>query len=325
MKRSSQSVADISASTSKDRILILKLGALGDFVQALGPMAAIKAHHPNAHLVLLTSAPFVAFGEACKLFDEVWVDEFRPKIWQVNRIFTLRKLLISGRFDRVYDLQTSDRSSFYHKILGPGKRPEWSGIAKGCSHPHDNLQRNIMHTHDRQKEQLAMAGIDHVPAPDLSWANSDISHFGLQPPYALLVPGGALHRPAKRWGAKGYTQLANHFLAQGLTPVLLGAGAELGILQVIEHEAPGTLNLGGKTDFIDLATLARGAKVAVGNDTGPMHLISAAHCPSVVLYSHDSNPELCAQRGNAVEILRKPTLETLPEAEVWETVEAFLK
>ena len=310
--------------TSQDRILILKLGALGDFVQALGPMAAIKAHHPNAHMVLLTTAPYVAFGEASQLFDDVWVDQYRPKVWQIGRIKALRKMLASGHFNRVYDLQTSDRSSFYHKILGPGQKPEWCGIAKGCSHPHDNPDRDLMHTHERQKEQLAKAGIKHVPAADLSWANSDISRFGLQPPYALLVPGGALHRPAKRWNASGYTQLANHLLAHGLTPVLLGAGAELGLLQVIEHEAPGTLNLGGKTDFIDLATLAKEATLAVGNDTGPMHLIAATHCACVVLYSHDSNPELCAQRGNAVKIIRKPDLESLNEAEVWQTLEPFL-
>lgn len=307
-----------------DRILVIKLGALGDFVQALGPMAAIRKHHARAHIVLLTAQPYVDFAHASGLFNEIWVDAERPKAWQVGSVLRLRKKFQSGNFQRVYDLQTSDRSNFYFHILGPGKRPEWSGIAKGCSHPHANKERGLMHTIERQSEQLAMIGIDDVPAPDLAWAKADVAHFGLSSPYALLVPGGAPHRPNKRWPAERYVELANHMLAQGLTPVLLGAGAELSVLKLIALDAPGSVNLGGKTDFLDLATLAQGAHVAVGNDTGPMHLIAAAGCASVVLYSFDSDPALCAQRGPRVEIMRRETLESLSEAEVWDQVASFV-
>lgn len=308
----------------QERILVIKLGALGDFVQALGPMAAIRKHHAGAHIVLLTARAYESFAQASNLFDDVWVDEERPKAWQIGRLLRLRQKLKSGAFDRVYDLQTSDRSSFYFHILGPGPRPEWSGIAKGCSHPHANAARGKMHTLERQREQLAMAGLKDVPAPDLSWAKADVARFALSQPYALLVPGGAPHRPAKRWAAERYVELANHMLAEGLTPVLLGARAEQGVLQLIAHEAPGCVNLCAKTDFLDLAVLAQGAKVAVGNDTGPMHLIAAAGCPSVVLYSHDSDPALCAQRGPHVDIVRRESLQSLSEAEVWAALATFL-
>lgn len=301
-----------------ERILIIKLGALGDFVQALGPVAAIRRHHPGAPVVLLTSKPYVDLAQATGLFDEVWVDEERPKAWQIGRVRRLRQKLKSGNFTRVYDLQTSDRSSFYFHILGPGKRPEWSGIARGCSHPHDNGDRNLMHTIDRQKDQLAKAGIADVPMPDLSFARKDISAFGIEKPYALLVPGGAPHRPAKRWPAERFAELANRLYAAGVTPVLLGARAEQAITTMIERDAPGTVNLCAKTDFIDIAVLARGAALAVGNDTGPMHMIALAGCASVAVYSFESDPALCAQRGPNVEILRKESLGELSVDEVWD-------
>lgn len=306
-----------------ESILIIKLGALGDFVQALGPMAAIRRHHQGASVVLLTSKPYVDLAKATGLFDDVWVDEERPKAWQIGRVRRLRQKLKSRDFTRVYDLQTSDRSSFYFHILGPGKKPEWSGIARGCSHPHANSRRGDMHTIERQREQLAMAGIDDVPMPDLSFATKDVSQYGIEKPFALLVPGGAPHRPAKRWPAERYAELANHLYAQGVTPVLLGARAEQGIMTLIERDAPGAVNLCGKTDFIDIAVLARGSALAVGNDTGPMHMITLAGCPSVVLYSFDSDPALCAQRGEKVEILRQESLENLAEAEVWDCVRAL--
>jgi len=307
----------------QERILVIKLGALGDFVQALGPMAAIRSHHAGAHVVLLTAKPYADFAKASDLFDEIWIDEERPKAWQVGRVLRLRQKLQTGAFDRVYDLQTSDRSSFYFHILGPGRRPAWSGIAKGCSHPHANPDRGLMHTIERQKEQLAMAGIADVPAPDLSWAEADVARFAVAAPYALLVPGGAAHRPAKRWPPERYAKLANHLLAEGLTPVLLGARAEQGVLQLIAHDAPGSVNLCARTDFLDIAALARGAAAAVGNDTGPMHLIAAAGCPALVLYSHDSDPRLCAQRGPHVDILRVETLESLEERDVWAALAAL--
>ncbi|MBF0250916.1 MAG: glycosyltransferase family 9 protein [Alphaproteobacteria bacterium] len=303
-----------------ERILVIKLGALGDFVQALGPMQAIRAHHAGAHLVLLTQKAYADFARASNLFDEVWIDSERPKAWQVGRVMRLRRKLKTGNFDRVYDLQTSDRSSFYFHILGPGRRPEWCGVARGCSHPHDNPDRDRMHTVERQRDQLARAGIPDAPAPDLSWADGDVSRFGVQPPFALLVPGGAPHRPAKRWAPERYGALAARVLEAGITPVLLGARAEFGSLAVIACKAPGTVNLCDRTSFADIAALARQADLAVGNDTGPMHLIAAAGCPSVVLYSHDSDPRLCAQRGPGVVILRRESLEDLSVDEVWKAL-----
>jgi ADP-heptose:LPS heptosyltransferase len=54
----------------------------------------------------------------------------------------------------------------------------------------------------------------------------------------------------------------------------------------------------------------------VGNDTGPMHLIATVGCPSVVLFSNESDPALCAPRGRSVTILRRPNLSSLPVADV---------
>ena len=304
-------------SPHKERILIIKLGALGDFVQAMGPMAAIRSHHPNAEIILLTTKPYVCLGEACPYVDRVWADS-RPKALQVGRWLELRAKLRGGNFSRVYDLQTSDRSGFYAKLLGRGV--EWSGIAKGCSHPHANPKRDFMHTIERQAEQLRDAGIGKTPMPDLSWAEADLSRFALPGRFALLVPGGAPHRPAKRWPPESFGDLANRLLDAEILPVVLGAGAEAEIAGEIAAVCPGVRSLVGETDFLEIAALARGAVLAVGNDTGPMHMITLSGCSSVVLYSHESDPALCAQRGPKVSILRKPSLTEVTVDKVWDAV-----
>jgi len=304
------------------RILVIKLGALGDFVQAFGPFAAIRAHHPDAEITLLTTRPYAALAAASPWFDHVWIDD-KPKMWQVAKVLKLRKQLASGHFRRVYDLQTSDRSSWYFRLMGG--EVEWSGIAAGCELPHANPDRDHMHTVERQAEQLAMAGIDAVPPPDLEWTESaaDIGRFGLPGRFALLCPGGAAHRPAKRWPAERFAEAARWLAGAGVTPVLLGTDAERAEIDLIRAACPAVLSLAGKTGFLDILGLGRRAVLALGNDTGPMHLIATAGCPSAVLFSDESNPDLCAPRGR-VTILRRPSLSDLAVPEVETALAALL-
>lgn len=298
-------------------VLVIKLGALGDFIQATGPFAAIRQHHAQDRIVLLTTAPFAAMARASGFFDEVWIDS-RPPLWNLPGLFALRSRLRTGGFTRVYDLQTSDRSGWYFRLMGG--RVEWSGIASGASHPHANPARDAMHTVDRQREQLSMAGIPDTPAPDVSWLNADVSRYALSPRYALLVPGGAAHRPGKRWPAERYAALIRAIAPHGVMPVLIGGAAEAEVMAAIRATAFGARDLSGLTSLAEIAALARGAVCAVGNDTGPMHVIAAAGCPSVVLFSGESDPALCAPRagagGPAPVILRRAPLDALTVDEV---------
>lgn len=290
-----------------DRILVIKLGALGDFVLAMGPFQAIRQTYREAEITLLTTRPFLSLAEKSGWFDHVEVDE-RPR--RISGYWALRKRLLAGRYDFIFDLQTSDRSGHYWKMLWP-HRPPMSGIARGCSHPHANPRRDFMHTIDRQREQLAMAGIDPVPAPDTGWMEADITGFELPEQFALLVPGGAAHRPDKRWPASCFAELALKLAEQSITPVLLGAGADGAATREIAKACPAAIDLTDKTRIPEIASLARVAVLAVGNDTGPMHLVAAAGCPSLALYSHSSDPALCGQRGPVVDIIRVDRLEAL--------------
>ncbi len=297
-------------------ILVIKLGALGDFVQAFGPFQAIRAAHPGARITLLTTRPYAALAEASPWFDRVWVDE-RPRGLQLGKWLRLRSRLRSARWAMVYDLQTSDRSGLYCRLL-PAGTPS-SGIHRGCSHPHANPRRDFLHTVERQAEQLAMAGIAEVPPPDLSWAEADISGFGLPRPFMLMVPGGAPHRPGKRWPASHYAALGNVLAMKGLTPVLLGTDAEAEQIDAVLAGCRSAVSLAGRTSFTDVLALGRKAALAVGNDTGPMHLLATSGCPCLVLFSKDSDPALCAPRGQ-VTVMQADPLPLLSVDEVMDEI-----
>ena len=288
------------------RILIIKLGALGNVVLAMNAFAAIRAFHATARISLLTTSPYADWLRQAPWFDEVLVDT-RPAWWNLPGVYRLRRTLRQPGFARVYDLQTSGRSSHYFRLFSHAAKPEWSGIVSRGSHPDRNPNRGHMHDLDRQASQLRQAGIVTIPSADLSWCRGDISRFGLPQDFVVLVPGSAPHRPEKRWPASRYQALALALRAQGLTPVIVGSAAEA----PIAGEIPAALNLIGQTSFGDLADLARSTRFAIGNDTGPTHLLAAVGSPVVVLFSHASDPALCAPRGPDVRVLRRADLASL--------------
>ena len=304
------------------KILVIKHGALGDFVQACGPFQAIRNYHEDAHITLLTTARFTSLARSSGWFNEIWVDD-RPAWYQLGAWLALRHRLIDGNFERVYDLQTSDRSGWYFRQFPKRDRPEWSGIAQGCSHPHKNPRRNEMHTVDRQAQQLHLAGVENVSCTNLEWLDADIAEFDCAGKFALLVPGGASARKQKRWPLRGYVALAQRLMKCGVGVCLIGDGSESELQNSISKAAVGVVKLAGKTDFAQIAALARRSYVAIGNDTGPMHIIASCGAPTVVLFGNASNPALCAPRGRNVIVVTAAAggrLETLPATSVWEGV-----
>ena len=310
-----------ASSSSTERVLVIKLGAMGNVVLSFGPFAAIRRHHASAQITLLTTAPYATWLATSPWFDKIWRDE-RPPWWDFAGWLRLRRQLIDGRFDRIYDLQTSSRSSHYFQLLLPGRRPEWSGIAHGCALPDGDPDRNRLHDIDRQFGQLLQAGVAEREPPDLTWSHGAIGHFAVPERFALLAPGSSPHRLIKRWPIAHYGQLAVLLAQRGVTPVVIGTAPEHVLAKAIVDVAPTTIDLTGRTDFPQLTSLARNAHVAIGNDTGPMHLIAAAGCPSIVLFSRDSEPELCAPRGHSVRVLYRADLGLLDAATVLDAIAA---
>ncbi|MGI9169592.1 MAG: glycosyltransferase family 9 protein [Caulobacteraceae bacterium] len=302
---------------------MIKLSALGDFVLAFPAFERIRAAHPAAAITLLTTPPFETLATSSPFFDKVETDgrPAGPATW-LALVLRLR----AARYDRVYDLQTNDRTNLCFQALRPFP-PAWSGTAAGCALPDRNLARMEMHTLERQAGQLEAAGIWpdaptrplSAPPPDISWilAKAPKPRVAASPrPVALLVPGGAAHRPEKRWPIGHYARLAKGLQAAGLDVVIVGGPQESALAHAIQRQAPRARDLTGRTDFSQIAVQGARAAVAVGNDTGPVHLIAAAGAPTIALFSAASDPALCGPRGH-VTVFQAPDL-----AEV--TVESVL-
>lgn len=286
------------------RVLVIKLGALGDFVQALGAMRVVRATHPSARITLLTTEPYEAFAKACPYFDIVEGDG-RPKDIK-GRADLIRRIRSAG-YDMVYDFQNNDRTAQYFAALA-GKKPLWSGAAQGASHQHKNPNRAMMHNFDRLAEQLLHAGLTPKPpgdptgwivgqdlTPSLTWIRPALrdpprlkqEFFNLYGPYMLLIPGSSAEHPEKRWPLDRFANIATWVADAGITPVVVGTKAEGDIGNQIMKLEPRAKSIIGRTDLFQLATLSERAVLAIGGDTGPMHLAAAARAPGVCLFAQE--------------------------------------
>lgn len=296
--------------TQVENILVIKHGALGDIIMATGAFAAIRAQHPDAHIVLLTTKPFAELLAQSPYFNEIWIDS-KPRLHDRKAITRLRAMLHSKRFTWMYDLQLSRRTSLYPWLL-PRPWPKISGRGRFLSHPRPPHDFN-KHILANLRAQLARAGIAQVSDPALEWLHEVLPPglWSQTSPYAVLVPGCAPHRLVKRWPGEYYASLAAELASRSLTPLLVGTQAEAELLASVAARVPQAVNLGGKTSLAQLATLGRGAALAVGNDTGPMHLLAATGCPTLTLFSAASNPVRSAPIGPFASTLCMPDLREL--------------
>ena len=107
--------------------------------------------------------------------------------------------------------------------------------------------------------------------------------------------------------------------------VKIGGGVRIWIFQYLFNKPSGFYAQPPKvsTDLRQLAAVARRATLTIGNDSGPTHMAAAAGCPTLALFGDDSDPALCAPRGQAVRVLRHHPLAELPVDSVLQEASAL--
>lgn len=270
----------LAMQTAPEKILVIRHGAFGDIVQADGALRDIRAHHPGAEIVLLTTPPFRKLLERCPHVDRLLLDERAP--WaQLGKFFALRRALRQEGFSRVYDLQSSNRTKTYRRFLLPGI--PWS----------DNRDFNGRPVRECYRLQLEREGVNagHAMNPDVSWMADDMSAFltaeGVRPGYVFLIPGCAAKHPQKRW--PWYAELARELIARGYQVVTAPGPDEIELCKSI----PGITLLGSKgfLGWFELAGVIKSAAFVIGNDTGPSHVAACLQRPGLVLFGAHTSAE----------------------------------
>ena len=281
------------------KILVVKFGGLGDIILSLDAMYSIYKHF-GKNISLLTEEPFDKLLKKSKWFKEILT--IKRSNFYFYDIYKIKKKIDPVFFSNVFDLQTSNRSSYYLKIF-KNFDCDTNGIGKYSKTKHLNANRDNMHTVDRQKDQLSFSKVKFIGKPDLSWFYEKSNKFNILEKYALVVPGGSGKRLNKRIPIEFFFEVVSLLIKKNIKPILIGSKDDFNVCKKIEENFPKVKNLCLKTSFFDIASLATNSLFSIGNDTGPIHIISRANKKTIVLFTKHSNPNLCGPVGKLTETL----------------------
>lgn len=288
---------------SVNRVLVIQLGGVASFLQALAAVKLIRERHVGARFTLLTTEATKEIAEKSPYFDTVEAD---GKPTEPQAITKLIGRIRAAKYDMIYDLEGSSRTNNYFQGLRPWP-PKWSGPIAGASHAYLDPNRNDLHPMQRLAGQLVAAGIpvSGPLEPDLSWLRQIMrdaprlrpDYFGIHGRYVLLLPRGSNADPGRCWPEDKYIDLAKRIARNGVTPVVLGGTDERNLGAAIAKEVPSAKNLVTRSDLFQCIGLAERAAFAVGDDVELMHVAAAAGTPSLVFLSSLHRPELAAPKG----------------------------
>jgi len=276
------------------KILVVRLGAIGDVVNALVFATALKRAEPSVEIGWAVHALSLPLIEAHPMIDRV-------HLWRRERgvrgFLALLRDVRRERYDMAIDLQRIFKSgalarlSGARRVLGYDKARAkeaswiWSNERIPAGDPGAHMVEQYL-------EVARHLGIE-APQPEhllpededaSNWAEHLVSELGGSP---VVINVGA-SKPANRWVPERFGEVARACLDRHGLPVCLTGGPDDVRSALVAAETAGPderlRNLVGLTDLRQLAALESRAALFVGCDTGPMHLAVACGAPVVALF-----------------------------------------
>jgi ADP-heptose:LPS heptosyltransferase len=265
-------------------ILIIKLGSLGDVVQISGALRDIREHHKNEKITILTTSKYLNLFKNCPYVDDCLEDERLPR-YNIFYLLRLRKIINSLNFNKVYDLQNSNRTSFYRKFLFNIK--EWSS-SKDI--PENKYNNSVLQRFD---EQLRKSNIQtlYTLKPDFSWAAEKANSYNLDTDkkYVLFFPFCSKDLIHKRWPY--FSELINLIKKNHPQYALVVAPGPGEIEEAKSLDIKIALNNNLPLNFFELASLIKKSHLVIANDTGPAHMAAHLGARGFTLFGPHTTPE----------------------------------
>lgn len=281
-------VAGSSVSKSGERILIVRLAALGDIILASTILTRIRAERPRAQVTWLTSDGARPLVELFGVDEILTVDERRllgaSTATRAASLVRVWSRLAGRRFDVVVLAHADPR---YKLLIRSARVGELHMLRRS---PHGHMNPIPGRFFGDEFARLLDGSMARGPAPQ-RYGIADVRHrldIGLRPhdpPFVVMAPGGARNvlreDPLRRWPAERYAQVAARLLPTYGVAIVGDAGdawvrpafAGLRVQDLI-----GSLEL-----HDTLRVLAR-ASLVISHDTGPMHLARLVRAPLLALF-----------------------------------------
>ena len=310
------------------KILIIKLGSLGDIAQISGAIKDISENHKDDEIHIMTTKPYFGLFKKNPNISNVILDKRLPR-YNLIYLYSLMKNIKKYKFSKVYDLQNSSRTSFYKKILFPKVTKDiWSStettLPTGTS-KEDFDKDSVLSRFDHQ---LKSSGINtrRTLSPDFSWSLTDISqikNYHQLEKYIVLFPFCSPHLTSKKWPYyNDLINLINENYDNNYKIVIAPGPNE--IKEASNINALCILDNGKALDISQLASLIKDSSFVVANDTGPAHITAHLGSRGVALFgSHTSPFKVSIEREN-FKAIQAPELSKLSAEKVFERMSEII-
>lgn len=280
----------------ESKILIVRLRSLGDLVLETPAIAAIHAWRPDLRINVLVEARFAAIFEGNPAVSTV--------IFRAGFNETARELR-RERFPIVFNQHGGPRSVLLTFASGSPHRVGWKGFQFSFLYnvlvpdAREFYGRPVVHTVEHRMSQFYWTGLLRGPIPRaqvfpqrdaIERVSQILSRSGIErgAPYAVLQPGARL--PGMRWPVEKFCETARWLRAEhGIASVVNLSSADVEIAPAVRCIMGGSAVIADAFRVRDLIALITGARLFVGNDSGPAHLAAAMSRPSAVIYG-PTNP-----------------------------------
>ena len=267
------------------RLLVVRLGALGDIVHALPAFAACRRAWPRARIDWLVEPRHRPVLDLVRGLDHV-VDVDPAGAWRdLPRVV---RLLRATRYDAAMDLQGLLKSAILARASGAARvagfarealREPMAALAYTETHPVDDDGHVV-------RKNLALAAALGADTSVVEFP-LDVPPSSEPGPYAILNPGAGW--PNKRWPPAQFAALAGWLQERhGLRSLVLWGPNERRLADAVAAASAGAATAAPPTTIADVLALARGARVVISGDTGPLHLAAAVGAPIVGIYGPTS-------------------------------------
>ena len=303
------------------KILVIKLGALGDFVLELGGMMEVRRRFPDAQLTLMTNKAFLPIAKQAGIFTDYIIDN-RVSWFNLKQQSRLVREVTSGGFEYIFDFQCVSRTEKKYFPIFRWFMPHsftWVSARKSFAWKVEKTRRLGLGKLTREDYPFSM------PVTDLSFLHGENKYFNELPErYVMLIPGCSPNHPHKRWPIAYYSELAQRLAEKGIHSVVIGTKAEEAEITAIASSTPMGVSMLNKTSLLDIPDLARRALATVGNDTGPSHMASLSCAPTIAIY--DKRTAVGALRGpRSINMVSPSTIDLITVDMVWEKLLPILE
>jgi len=272
------------------RIVVVRLGSLGDIVHTFPAVAGLRDSFPGAEIVWLTHPRWVDLVVSSSLASEVWPVDSRD-LSSVRRVIGK---LHASRWDAAIDYQGLWKSAFLPFFGGASKRIGFSSATiREFGVPilyTDRVDCRTIHIADQNGELSLRAGAKQpvgrfalqVADADAVRVRVDLSKEGLSQ-YVVLTPGGGWR--SKCWPAERFGALCQRICEEiGLRCVINYGPGEESLAAEVQSASGDAKPVSYDGEMRTLKALLRDARCIVGGDTGPLHLAVALGTPAVALF-----------------------------------------